>query len=140
MGALRTLVVIEPGRAGDAAVEEARAHAGLTGCDVTVVGAAPQVAAVRCGPSGADYNGAVVDAVVRDLTRACDRLATADLDVTCRVLVDGRDPPLEQFAAAGGFGLILLPSRRPRWRPARHPSARRLSSVTQAEVRLVGRP
>jgi nucleotide-binding universal stress UspA family protein len=140
MGALRMLVVIEPGRAGDAAVEEARAHAGLIGCDVTLVGVAPQVAAVRCGPSGAEYNGAVVDAVVRDLARACDRLATAGVRLTCRVLVDGHDPPLEQFAAAEGFGLILLPSRRPRWRPARHPWARRLSSVTQAEVRLIARP
>jgi hypothetical protein len=99
MGALRTLVLIEPGRAGDAAVEEARAQAGARG-----------------------------------------RLATAGLDVTCRFLVDGRDPPLEEFAAAGAFGLILLPSRRPRWRSARHPSARRLTCLTRAEVRLVARP
>lgn len=139
MRALRTLVVVEPGRAGDAAVDEARAHAGRMGCEVTLVGVAPQVTSVRCGPSGGEYNEAVVDAVARDLARACDRLVTAGVGVTCRVLVDGRDPPLEQFAAAGGFGLILLPSRRPRWRPARHPWAQRLSSVTEAEVRLVAR-
>jgi hypothetical protein len=54
--------------------------------------------------------------------------------------VDGRDPPLEEFAAAGGFSLILLPSRRPRWRSARHPSERRLTSHTLAEVRLIARP
>ena len=138
MGALRTLVVIEPGRAGNAALEAARAHATREGAEVTLVGVAPQVGS-RCGPSGEEYNDAVVDAVARDLFGARDRLAAAGVHVTCRLLVDGRDPPLEEFAAAGGFGLILLPSRRPRWRHASHPSARRLIGLTHAEVRSIPR-
>ena len=109
MGALRTLVVIEPGRAGDAAVREAGEQAGFTGSEVTLVAVAPQATGVRCGPPGEGYNDAVVDAVARDLARALDRLATVGVDVTCRILVDGRDPPLEEFAAAGRFGLILRP-------------------------------
>jgi hypothetical protein len=140
MAALRMLVVIEPGRAGDAAVEEACAQAWLTGSAVTLVAVAPLVATVRCGPSGDEYNGAVIDAVTRDLTRACDRLAGAGVEAECSVLVDGSNPSLEAFAAGGGFDLILLPSRRPRWRHAGHPVARRLTGMSEAEVRLVARP
>ena len=137
MAAVRTLLVIEPGRAGDAAVEEACLQAWRTGSAVTLVATAPLVATVRCGPAGDEYNGAVIDAVTRDLVRACERLETAGVEVDCSVLIDGRDPPLEEFAATGDFELILLPSRRPRWWQARHPLARRLTGKTQAEVRLV---
>ncbi len=119
MAALRMLVVIEPGRAGDAAVAEAVARARRTTAEVMLVGVAPHVGKVRCGPSGAEYNEAVIDAVARDLARARDRLADAGIQATCRILVDGRDPPLEQFAAAGTFGLIVRPSRRPWWRQLR---------------------
>jgi hypothetical protein len=140
MGALRTLVVIEPGRAGDATVEEARTQAAVLDCEVTLVGVARRDSSLRCGPSGEAYNGAIIDAVARDLARARGRLVTAGVAVTCRVLVDGRDLPLEGFAAAEGFDLILLPSRGPRRGPARHPAARRLSQLTGADVRLVARP
>jgi hypothetical protein len=81
----------------------------------------------------------VIESAARDLARARDCLAAAGRDATCRLLVDGRDPRLEQFAAAGAFDLILLPSRGPGWAAGRHPSARRLTRATQAEVRLVGR-
>jgi hypothetical protein len=140
MGALRTLVVIEPGRAGDAAVEEARAQAAVVDCEVTLVGVARRDSSVRCGPSGEAYNAAITEAVARDLARARDRLVTAGVAVTCRVLVDGRDLPLEGFAAAEGFDLILLPSRGPRRAPRRHPAARRLTQLAGPEIRLVARP
>lgn len=140
MDAQRTLVVIEPGRAGDAAVDEACAQARLTGSAVTLVAVAPLVESVRCGPAPRDYNDAVIDAVRQDLKRASERLAAAGVEADCSVLVDGHDPCLEAFAAAGGFGLILLPPHRARWRHAGHPSARRLTGIGEAEVRLVARP
>lgn len=140
MAASRTLVVIEAGRAGDAAVDEACAQARRTGCAVTLVGVAPQATAMHCVSSGEGLNDAILEAVIADLARARARLATSGIEVASRVLVDGCDPPLEEFAATGGFDLILLPSRRPRWVHAGHPSARRLSGRTSAEVRLVARP
>jgi len=137
MGTRRTLVVIEPGRAGDVAVSEARAHAGLLESHLTLVGVAPQAAGPRCGTSILEYNAAIIDAVTHELARARDRLVSDGICVACRLLIEGRDPSLEEFAAGGEFDLILLPSRRPRLGRARHPAAERLTTGTPAEVRLV---
>ncbi len=133
----RTLVLIEPGRAGDAAVAEARILARRTATELTVVGLAPQASGPRCGTSTLDYNTAIVAAVADDLARVRERLASDGVVTACHLLLEGRDPALEHFAATREFDLILLPSRRRRFGPARHPAAPRLAAGIRAEVRIV---
>ncbi len=130
-------MLIEPGRAGDVAVAEARILARRTATELTVVGIAPQASGPRCGTSTLDYNSAIVAAVSDDLARVHERLAADGVATACHLLVEGRDPSLEQFAATGEFDLILLPSRRRRFGPARHPAAPRLAAGIRAQVRIV---
>ncbi|MFZ0090187.1 MAG: hypothetical protein WAL63_11810 [Solirubrobacteraceae bacterium] len=133
----RTLVVIEPGRGGDAAVDEARAGDAPIASELTLVGVAPQASGPRCGTSILDYNAAIVDAVADDITRARDRLIFAGVRPSCRLLIEGRGPTLEEFVASEQFDLILLPSRGRRAGRGRHAAAQRLRTDTSAEVRLV---
>ena len=135
----RTLVLIEPGRAGDVAVDKAAVHAGAVASDLTLVGVAPQALGPRCGVSNLDHNAAIVDAVAHDLARARDRLASRGVSAACRLLVEGRDASLDEFAAAGQFDLILLPSRGTRLGRARHPAAAGLTRGTPAEILVTAR-
>ncbi len=136
--AKRILVLFEPGRAGEAAVELARDLASREPSTVTVVGVAPQAPVMRgCLPSARDYNATVREAVARDLQRAEELLWVIGSRAESRLLVEGRDPPLEGLVSDGGYDLVLLPTRHRLLRPG-HPAAARLRRAGGAEIRIVG--
>jgi len=130
--------VCEHSRAGAAAIDVARRLAETEDVAVTVVGVAPQApSGPRCGNSALEYNDAVADSVVRDLERARERLGPVARRASFRLLVEGAEPSLAGFAAAGGFDLVLLPAHRRPMRAASHPEARRLGQVPGAQIRIV---
>ena len=136
----RVLVLCEHGRAGAAAIDLARELAATERVAVTVVGVAPQApSGPRCGNSAIEFNDAVADSVVRDLEHARAQLGRAAGRASFQLLVEGVPPSLAQFAAAGGFDLVLLPARRRPLRAAYHPQAKRLGQVPGAEIRIVDR-
>jgi len=129
----RVLVLCEPGRAGAAALDLARAAAELDGAQVTAVSIAPQVGGgLRCGFSVRDYNEAVLDAAAAELERAREALGA---DATFKLLIEDVDPPLADWCAAHGFDLALLPARRRLFRASGHPAAAALRRAG-AEVRI----
>lgn len=133
----RVMVLFEAGHAGVAAVRVARELAEHGGVTVTAVGFAPQAPTLRgCGPSAAGYNEAVRAAVGHELGQAEELLWPIGSRASCRLLVEGSDPSLEQFAARERFDLILLPAHRRPLRSAKHPAAAALRR-TGAEVRIV---
>jgi hypothetical protein len=76
--------------------------------------------------------------VARDLDRARRRLGRAGERANFVLLIDGSEPSLAQFAAEGGFDLVLLPAhRRPLRSGAHHPEAARLKLTAGAEIRIV---
>jgi nucleotide-binding universal stress UspA family protein len=134
----RILVVVEPGRAAVAAVELARKLSEQEGATVTVIAIAPKAPAMRgCGPSAAAFNAAVCDSAASDLERAEELLWSIGPRSESRLLVEGRDPPLEKFVAAERFDLVLLPARRRLLRVSKHPAAASVAR-TGTEVRIVG--
>jgi nucleotide-binding universal stress UspA family protein len=138
-GGKRILVLFEAGRAGVAAVEQARELAEREGATVTVVSHAPQAPRMRgCVPSANDYNAAVRDSVARDLARAEELLWSIGSRADCRLLVEGVDPTLEELVWSERFDLVLLPARRRFLRALDHPAAPRLRSRARAsEIRIV---
>jgi hypothetical protein len=138
----RIAVVLEPGRSGAAALTQATALAASPGAELTVVAVAPKAIGCRCcgGPSPYAYNCAVRDDVAQDLHDAAARLDRGAQDINVKLLVEGRDPPLEEWVAQSRVDLVLLPAR---WRPLRrpdHPAARLLRRLTDASVRVVRAP
>jgi hypothetical protein len=137
MASKRVLVVFERGRGGATALEHA-GRAARDEAELTVVCIANQAASgARCGNSALAYNEALVDAAAADLRQAQQRLGEVAQRTAFEVLVEGADPPPEQWIASGGFDVILLPAH---WRPLRaptHPLAARLRGSTGAEVRIV---
>jgi nucleotide-binding universal stress UspA family protein len=135
----RVLVLYEQSRAGIAAIDEARVLVEREHATVTVVAVAPQApSGPRCGNSAIEYNEAVADSVARDLDRARRRLGRAGERANFVLLIDGSEPSLAQFAAEGGFDLVLLPAhRRPLRSGAHHPEAARLKLTAGAEIRIV---
>lgn len=134
---MRVLVLSESGRGGEAALKRARVLAEYDRAELTVVGVAPQARSGQCTGPAAGYNDAVADAVVMELEHARERLDEFGVDASYRLLIEGTPPSLEQFAADGGFDLVLLPARRRPFRAARHPAAKQLSGACAAEVRVV---
>jgi hypothetical protein len=143
----RVAVLLESGRGGAAALAEAAALAGAGAAELTVVAIAPTVATVcrSCGGvSARAYNCAVRDDVADSLQRTVDRMTPVTQRVTGTLLVEGDDPPLEEWVAMQSFDVVLLPSRlgvprrRRQRRRRRHPAARRLRQQTHAEIRVVG--
>jgi nucleotide-binding universal stress UspA family protein len=136
----RVLVVCEHSRAGAAAIDFARELAEDEHVAVTVVGVAPQApSGSRCGNSATEFNDAVADSVVQDLEQARAQLGRAAERACFQLLIEGAPPSLVQFAADGGFDLVLLPAHRRPLRAAYHPHAKRLGQVPGAEIRLVDR-
>ena len=138
----RILVLYEPGRAGDAAVELGAQLAREEREEFTVVRVAPQApSGSRCGGSAREFNEIVREDAARDLDRARELVWAVGARAEFELLADGSDPSLAAFAAAGGYELILLPARRGLLRPrsGRHPAAAALSGVAGAEVRIVDR-
>jgi len=133
----RILVLFEPGRSGEAAVELARDLASRDLGTVTVVGVAPRTPITRgCLPSARDYDATVCEAVASDLERAGDLLRAIGSRAESRLLVEGRDPSLEDLVSDGRFDLVLLPARR-RLLRAGHPVAARLRAIGRGDVRIV---
>ena len=133
------LVLCEPGRAGDATLAVARELAEVEDAQLTVVAVAPRApSGSRCGNSALEYNEVVADFVARDLDSARARLGAAAGRARFELLVEGADPTVAQFAAAGDFDLVLLPARRRPLRAAYHPEAARLKLAAGAEVRILG--
>jgi hypothetical protein len=137
----RVLVLYERGPSGAAALDVARELDLQRGASVTVVAVAPSApSGPRCGGSAREFNAAVRDVVADELEQARTHLGHAAGRTDYVLLVEGEDLPLEEWVAARGFDVILLPARRRLLRPPGHPVAARLRLVTGAEVRLVQRP
>jgi nucleotide-binding universal stress UspA family protein len=138
MASKRVLVLFEAGPGGAAAVELARELAEVQDATVTVVSVVPMApSGSRCGNSALEYNLIVREAVEKDLTQARERLAVLGERAGYELLMEGVDPPLAQFTAAGGFDLVLLPARRRPLRSVKHPDAAALRSVAGVVVRIV---
>ncbi len=131
-------MLCEDGRAGAATIDLARELAEVENATLTIVAVSPQApSGSRCGNSALDYNQAVADSVARDIDRARERLGEAAQRTKFELLIEGADPSLAQFAAAGDFDLVLLPARRRPLRAASHPEAPRLKLTAGAEIRIV---
>jgi nucleotide-binding universal stress UspA family protein len=138
MPSKRVLVLFESGRGGAAALDLARELAEAENATITVVSVVPTApSGSRCGNSALEYNLIVREAVEKDLNEARERLAVLGQRAAYELLMEGVDPPLAQFTAAGGFDLVLLPARRRPLRSGKHPEASALRSVAGAEVRIV---
>lgn len=136
----RVVVVHESGAAGAAALDIARELYLHENAALTVVGVAPKApSGCRCGGSAVEFNAFLRETVADELEAARERLGHAGGRTDYVLLVDGEAPTLEEWIAAGGYDLILLPERRRLLRPAGHPAAARLRGVTGAEVRVVPR-
>jgi hypothetical protein len=134
----RVVVLYEPGRCGSAALDLARRLVADDGSALTVVTVAPQDSRICCGAGSAmDYNRAVCEAADDDLREAHELLGPVADQALMKVLVEGKDPPLVTWIAAGDFDLVLLPARRRPLRRAKHPEADELRRLTSAEVRVV---
>jgi hypothetical protein len=134
----RVVVLYEPGRTGSAALDLAGRLVGDDGSALTVVSVAPQDTRICCGAGSAiDYNRAVCEAADAELRQARELLDFAGNRASFKLLVQGKDPPLAAWIAAGGFGVVLLPARRRPLRSAKHPAADQIRRSTSAQVRVV---
>lgn len=119
--ARRVAALCEPGRAGVATLRLARELAEHDRTTLTVLGVAPQAPAGNsCGmASPAGYNEAVRDAVAAELQQAHEQLGPIGERATFKLLIEGADPPLHEWLAAGEFDVVLLPAPAPgSWRRA----------------------
>ena len=138
LGGRRVLVLREPGAAGAEALDIARELDLHQSATVTVVAVAPQApSGPRCGGSALEFNAAVRETVAEELDQARERLGHAAGRTDYVLLVEGEDPPLEEWIAVGGFDLVLLPARRRLLRTPGHPAAARLRTMSGAEVQIV---
>jgi hypothetical protein len=136
MPGTRILVLFESGRAGMAAIDLAHQLAGDRS-NVTVVSVVPQAATgSRCGGSALEYNEMLRDTAGRELEQAREQIGEMNRPTAYELLVEGIDAPLEEWSAAAGFDLILLPARRRPLRGPAHPAAQALRR-TGAEIRIV---
>src|SRR5689334_19106994 len=136
----RVAVLHERGATGAAALDVARELDLQHGATVTVVAMVPSApSGPRCGGSALEFNAAVRDLVADELDLARTRLGHAAGRTSYVLLVEGEDPPLEEWLADHGFDVILLPARRRLLGSRGHPAAARLRAATDAEVRVVQR-
>lgn len=135
----RVAVLYEPGRGGAAALALARQLADSSPLELTVIAVAPQTTLVHgcCGMSAREYNRIIRDAAAEELEQAQERLEKAAASVSLQLLVERRDPSLEEWIAAKDFELVLLPARRRLLRADTHPAAARVRRSTSAEVRVI---
>jgi hypothetical protein len=137
----KVLVLYERGASGAAAVALARTLAESDRVALTVLSLVPKAASgSRCGGSATEFNQIVLESVAEELAEARALLGPWAAETRFELLVEGDDPPLAEWSAAAGFGLILLPARRWTLRRGRHPEAARLARGTGAEVRVVSPP
>ncbi len=137
----RVAVLYESGPSGTAALDLARELDLQEGADLTVVAVVPTAASgSRCGGSAREFNAIVKETVANELDGARERLGQAAGRTSYALLAEGEDPPLQEWIAAQGFDVILLPASRHFLRTSEHPAAARLRRATDAEVRIVQRP
>lgn len=136
---MRVMVLYEPGRSGAAAIDRGRALVDGTDASLTVVGIAPQAEGgpPRCGGSAHDLNITLVEQTADELYEARRRLGELGDTVRFELLVEGEDPPLEQYTAREQFDAILLPARRRPLNRTKHPQAAVLRRVTAADVQII---
>lgn len=135
----RILVLQERGRSGVAVIAQAVRLAKRFPTELTVVALAPQDTNPSCCSVYAQaYNDGVRAEAAHDLAQARRVLDSHRVEARCELLVDGRGPSFEVYAASGDFDLVLLPARGPTGR--HHPSARRVRRASDAEVRVVDAP
>jgi hypothetical protein len=91
----------------------------------------------RCGNSALDYNLAIQDSVAGDLDHARAWLGEFGARASYELLIERVSPSLDEFAAAGRFDLVLLPTRRRPIRAPGHPAAERLRRATGAEIQVI---
>jgi hypothetical protein len=136
----RIVVLIEPGRNGDAALARATALATALATELTVVATAPQTA-THCrscgGVSPRAYNRAVCEEVADSLRRAATRLGPGTGPIQLKLLIEGADPPLADWVAQSRVDLVLLPAHRSGLHLRTHPQAGRLRRTTAADVEVV---
>ncbi len=131
-------VLFEPGRAGVAALEAAAERADG---ELTVIVTAPQATQPRCcGPSPEAYNCAVREDSAAELREAGRLLDQRTAPTRFVLLVEGRDPPLAEWARRHDVDLLLLPARRHPLASRRHPELRALRRAGQLDVRVVDTP
>jgi hypothetical protein len=136
----RVVVLHEPGPSGAAALDLARQLDLEQGATVTVVAVVPSApSGPCCGGSARDFNATVRDVVAGELDQARTRLGHAAGRTDYVLLVEGQDPPLQDWIAAHGYDLILLPARRRLLRTPGHPAAAQLRGRAGGEVRVVQR-
>jgi hypothetical protein len=134
---IRVLALYERGRGGAGVLREAAKLVEANAAELTVVTLAPQDRAPpACGVYADAYNAGVREDAAAELTEAARLLGPSGERGRYEQLVDGRDPPLEARAAAGGFDLVLLPGRSS-LPAARHPARRALRRACDAEVRVI---
>ena len=105
--------------------------------ELTVVTLAPQdTGSPRCLAYTAAYNRAVRAEAGAELEQARRLLGEAGELAHYGVLVEGRDRPLEEWAPARGFELVLLPGRR-LGLGRRRRTIRRLRQAAGVEVRVI---
>jgi hypothetical protein len=130
----RVAVVLEPGERGRRALAIA-ALLGTDGAELLVLAVVPQADAARCcGPGACEYNEGVREEAELELRQAVRDLAADGHRARAVALLARRDPPLAEWIAAHGIGLLLLPGRRALGGLRR---ARRLARACGAEVHLV---
>ena len=136
---MRVMVLYEPGRSGAAAIDRARALVDEMNASLTVVGIAPQAegGAPRCGGSAYDLNLMLVEQSADELYEARAQLGDLADIAHFELLVEGEDPPLEQYSAREQFDTILLPARRRPLHRTKHPQATVLRRLTAAEVQII---
>jgi len=131
------LVVYQRGRGGTAALAEGARSAQDRVVALTVLALAPQdTDPAVCGVYTEAFNEGVRAEALGELTEARRLLGPAGAGARYVLLLDGRDPPLESWAAAERFGLLLLARRGPFGLRSRRRAAR-LRERTGAEVRLL---
>ncbi len=135
----QVLVLYVRGRDGAATLLEAARLVHTAVIELTVVTFAPQeTGPPRCAAYTGAYNRAVRAEARAELEEARRLLGGAGAGERAHygVLVEGRDRPLDEWAPARGFELVLLPGRRLGLRRRRR-TIRRLRRAAGVEVRVI---
>lgn len=134
----RVGVLLEPGAAGRAALDEAARQAAAPGCSLWLVAVATLAPEIRCcGPSAEAINCAIRESAEGSLSAAVDRLRAEGADPHAALLVQRRDPPLAAWAQEHAIDLLLVPARRLPPHRRRHPALRARRAPVGVEVRMV---
>ena len=102
-----------------------------------MIGAAPRAERGCCGTALLDFNRAAHEAVADELRQARKLLGTFGEGAEYKLLVEGDEPPLEEWIAGAFPAHVLLPARRRLLRSPTHPAAAPLRRSTDAAIHVV---